>query len=75
MPFLRQIEQRIQRIAPEGQRFGSALHFDELAAAGHDDVHVDFGARVFLVRQVEHARVVDDADAGGGDVVLHRNLG
>ena len=68
-----QVEQRVQRFAPEGHRFGGSLDLDEAAVAGHHDVHVDFGARVVLVFEVEQRLAVDDADAGGGDVVGERD--
>ena len=38
----------------------------------HDDVHVDVGAGVFFVAEVEEDVAVDDADAGGGDHLLER---
>src|SRR5256885_8899247 len=43
-----EIEQRVQRLAPERDRFGRALHLDEPAVAGLDDVHVHFGAAVVV---------------------------
>ena len=43
----------------EGPALGGGLHFDEAAAAGHDDVHVDFGARIFFVAEVEHGHAGD----------------
>ena len=52
---------------------GGALHLDEPAVAGLDDVHVDFGLGVLLVGEIEHRRAADDADAGGGDVVVDRH--
>ena len=55
--------------AGEGAAFGGGLDFDEIAGAGHDHVHVDFGAGVFFVGEVEEGAVVDEADADGGDGV------
>src|ERR1019366_4739353 len=49
------------------------LHFDNLLAAGNDQVHVHVGARVFFVTEIEHDLAVHDADAGGGHVVANRN--
>src|SRR5918993_1314258 len=66
-------EQRIEGVAAERVRFGRALQLDEAAVAGLHDVHVDVGARVFLVGQVQHRHAADDADARGRHVVLHRN--
>src|SRR5437773_2703690 len=39
-------EERVQARAAEGHLLGRALYLHELAAAGHDDVHVYLGARV-----------------------------
>src|SRR5271165_2530 len=50
----------------EGDFLGGGLELDESAGTGHDDVHVDVGARVFVVAEVEHGFAGDDADAGGG---------
>ena len=50
-----------------GVFFGGGLGFDEAAVGEHDDVHVDGGAGVFFVAEVEEDVAVDDADAGGGD--------
>ena len=53
--------------------FGVILHFDEPSIARLDDVHVDFGSRVVVVRQIQQGLPVDDADADGGDVVQERD--
>ena len=58
-----------QRVAAERRGLGRALHLDEPAVAGLDDVHVDVGARVLLVGEVEQRLAVHDADAGGRDEV------
>ena len=50
--------------------FGGGLGFDQAAGGEHDDVHVDGGAGVFFVAEVEEGVAVDDADAGGGDHLL-----
>src|SRR5438445_719804 len=47
-------EERVQPRAAEGHLLGRALHLHELAAAGHDDVHVHFGDRVLGLAEVEH---------------------
>lgn len=47
--------------------FGGGLGFDKASGAEHDDVHVDGGAGVFFVAEVEEDVAVDDADGGGGD--------
>ena len=43
MPLRREVQQRIEFVAPEGVALGRALHFDEPAAVVHDDVHVGLG--------------------------------
>ena len=53
-----------------GVFFGGGLGFDEAAVGEHDDVHVDCGAGVFFVAEVEEDVAVDDADGGGGDHLL-----
>src|SRR5947199_109598 len=65
-------EERVQPRAAEGHLLGRALHLHELAAAGHDDVHVYLGARVLGVAEVEHRLPLDDADADRGDAVKDR---
>ena len=68
-----ELDQRRRARAVERLPFGRALHLDEPAVAGLDDVHVDVGARVLVVGEIEQRLAVDDADAGGGDVVGERN--
>ena len=58
--------------AVERRALGGALHLDEPAVAGGDDVHVGVGADVLLVAEVEDRRAVDDADAHGRDRVDQR---
>src|SRR5256712_22653 len=65
-------EERVQPGAAEGHLLGRALYLHELAAAGHDDVHVHLGARVLGVAEVEHRLPLDDADADRGDAVTDR---
>ena len=50
---------RAVKVAPSA----GGLDLDEVPGAGHDHVHVDLGARVLDVGQVEQRRAVDDADA------------
>ncbi len=52
----------------ESGLFAGSLDFDELAAARHDEIHVDGGGDVFAVVEVEKRLAVDEADAYGGDV-------
>ena len=65
--LLGQRQQRVELGAVERRALGGALHLDELAVAGHHDVHVGLGAHVLLVGQVEARDAVDDADADRGD--------
>ena len=67
-----QREQILHFAAGERTAFGGGLNFDEVAAAGHHHVHIDFGARIFFVGKIEQSFVVDDADAGGGHGVDQR---
>ena len=55
--------------------FGRGLEFDQLAAGGHDEVHVDVGAGVFFVVEVEQDFSFDDADADRADKILERDRG
>ena len=64
--LLREGEQRVELGAVERRALGGALHLDELAVAGHHDVHVGLGADVLLVGQVEPRHAVDDADPDRG---------
>src|SRR5262245_43982396 len=69
---LRGRQERVEPRAAEGHLLGCPLHLDELARAGHDDVHVHLGARVLDVVQVEHCLALNDADADRGDAVADR---
>ena len=40
-----------------------ALHLDEPPFAAHHDIHVDVGAHVFVVVEIETRLAIDDADA------------
>src|SRR5438309_5376559 len=67
-----QRQQLVEARAAEGRLLRGALDLDELAGARHDDVHVDGGAGVLDIVQVEHGHAADDADADGGHAVAHR---
>jgi hypothetical protein len=76
-PFGRAAEQaaaaaRGRRWIP--RRCSAPDDFDELAAAGHDDVGVDLGVLVLDVVQVEQRLPLEEADADGGDGVGERVL-
>jgi hypothetical protein len=44
MPGAREIEQRVELLAPERVALGRALHLDEAAAVVHHHVHVGVAA-------------------------------
>ncbi len=75
MPLSGHRHQRGELLFAEGPALGGALHLDEAAAAGLDDVHVDVGGRVLLVVEVEQDRLAHLADRDGGHVVGDRQLG
>ena len=54
-------------LAGVGVVLGGGLGFDEAAVGQHDDVHIDGGAGVLFVAEVEEDVAVDDADGGGGN--------
>src|SRR5581483_759985 len=62
-----EVEQLVQPAAFERNALGGRLHLDETALAGHDHVHVDVGARVLLVVEVEQRLAAEDADRDGRD--------
>ena len=72
MPALGDRQERVEPGTAEGHLLRGALHLDELAGAGHDDVHVHLGARVLDVVQVEHGLALDDADADRAHAVSDR---
>src|SRR6185295_14651827 len=67
--LLGEAEQGVEAGAIEGCCLGYSLDLDEPAAAGLDDVHIDFGAGILFVREIEHWRAGDDPDARRGNVV------
>src|SRR4051794_10997164 len=59
-PRRAEVEQLVEPGPVEGGALRGRLHLDEAARAGHDQVQVDLGARVFLVVEVEEHLAVDD---------------
>jgi hypothetical protein len=51
-----------------------ALHLDEVARAGHHDVHVGAAGGILGVIEVEQRLALDDPDGNRGDEVLYRIL-
>src|SRR5262245_46016625 len=58
--------------ARERSRLGGPLHLDVAACVGADDVHVDAGARVLFVAQVEDGAPRAHPDRDGGDLTGQR---
>ena len=54
--------------------FRCGLKFDKAKRIGHNDVGVDFGARIFLVAKVEDRLAVEDADTNRGYGSNERSL-
>src|SRR6266446_776998 len=58
--FLSQLQQSIHLFARERRAFRRALHFNEPPIAGAYDIHVHFGARVFVIFQIEQSPAIHD---------------
>ena len=54
------VEKFVQRRPRERRTFACALNFDQRSGVGGDYVHVDLGARIFLVRKIDAHPTVDD---------------
>jgi hypothetical protein len=65
--FFGVVQHCVELRAGIGVFFGGGLGLYEAAVSEHDDVHVDGGAGVLFVAEVEEDVAVDDADGGGGD--------
>ena len=63
---LAKLEQSIQLASAKCGFFAAALDFDELAAAGHYQVHVDLRVFIFCIIEIEQLLVIEQADADGG---------
>src|SRR3982074_1455326 len=50
----REVQHRIELVAPKCMPFRGALDFDEATAVVHDDVHVSFSVGVLCVVKVQH---------------------
>ena len=56
MPVIARSSSASSSRAIERAVLAGALHFDELPFAAHHDVHVDVGAHIFLVVEIEPRR-------------------
>src|SRR5712692_6497401 len=66
-PAAPEFQQLVHLFTRERRAFGRALDFDEAAIAGANNVHVHFGARVFVIFQIKQSRSVNDPDADSGN--------
>ena len=66
------VEHLVELGAGVGVFFGGGLGLDEASVGEHDDVHVDGGAGVLFVAEIEEGVAVDDANGGGGDHLAKR---
>ena len=71
-PLDGEIEQRIQLATVERAVLAGALHFDESALAAHHNIHIDRGANVLFIVEIESRRRTDHADAHRRNATLHR---
>src|SRR5271169_1349491 len=55
--------------------FSGGLDFDQFVAGRHDEVHVDVGAGVFFVAEVEQDFSVDNSYTHGGNKILQGSRG
>src|SRR5215470_14489434 len=73
--LIREIQERIERVATERQTLRRSLDLYELSRSCLDDVHVDLCPAVVVVREIEKRFAIDDPDADRGDVVDERDRG
>src|SRR5690606_30010036 len=67
-----EVEELVELLPVEALPLGGPLDLDERAGLECDDVHVDLGADVLGVVEVEPGLPVDDPDAGCGDEFADR---
>jgi hypothetical protein len=72
-PLPRQAQHLRQLRIVEHLMLGCRLHFYHLIAGGHDEVHVNVGARVLFVTEIEQDLAVDHSDAYRSDEVFQGN--
>src|SRR6478609_7627261 len=65
----RQFHQREELVLRERRLFGGALHLDDAAVAGHDEIGVGVGLGILGIVEVEHRRALIDAAGDRSDVV------
>src|SRR5690606_32176870 len=67
---LRQTHQRSKFLFGEWLLFCGALYLDDAALAGHDEIRVGVGRRIFRIVEVDDRDAIVDAAGDSGDVVL-----
>ena len=72
-PLPRQLHHPLKLRIIEGNLLGGGLDFNHLSRAGHYEIHVHFGAGVFVISEIKKNLSVDDPHAGGGNKVAKRN--
>ena len=65
----REVHQREELVLRERRLFGGALHLDDAAVAGHDEIGVGFGFGILGIVEVEHRGSVIDTAGDRRDVV------
>src|SRR6185312_552056 len=60
---LAQFHKSVELLPREGRLLTASLHFDELARAGHHQVHIHFGIAILHVLEIEAFLAIYDADA------------
>src|SRR5687767_8739422 len=68
-----QLQELVELRAVERAVLASALHFHEPARRAHHDIHVDLGAHILRVVEIQSRLSVDDSDADRSDTSLNRS--
>ncbi len=69
-----EFEHFIHLLAVKWCAFRRALNFDKFSRARADDVHINFGVRIFFVTQIENRRIFDNPDADRRDFGNERDF-
>ena len=62
MPWDSKAKQGAELLIGESSFLSGPLDFDKLPFARHDEVHIDFGFRIFRVIEIEARTIVQDPD-------------